>query len=165
MNYLLFCRAGAQLVISCCRWSLVNKTLQFRAITLHCVKVAVRSAATCCSVRPYPRLNQSQAFARHEEQSLHSRFIVTQTFLLLVRQLLMAGLIFKSRFCITASTKRDGIFWGEDSPLAYHVRRRLHNGPVTSSSHSKVFIHFSTIRCYTFRPYYSPSFLCHKNIW
>lgn len=61
IDYLLFCRAGAQLVMSSCLWSLVKKTLQFRAITLHWVKVTVRSAATCCSVRPYPRLNQSHA--------------------------------------------------------------------------------------------------------
>ena len=83
IDYLLFCRAGAELVMSCCRWSLVKKTLQFRAITLHWVKVTARSAATCCSVRPYPRLNQSQAFATHDEQSFHSRCILAQTFLLL----------------------------------------------------------------------------------
>jgi len=61
IDYLLFCRAGTQLVMSSCWWSLVRKTLRFRAITLHWVKFTVRSAATCCSVRPYPPLNQSHA--------------------------------------------------------------------------------------------------------
>jgi len=92
VGYLLFCRAGAQLVMSSCRWSLVKKTLQFRAITLHWVKVTVRSAATCCSVRPYPRLNQSHALP-DMRSNLCTQDVLQHKVSYRVRQLLMAGLI------------------------------------------------------------------------